>query len=143
MKEWEKAESLVKKMTGGKATIGSGNKHEEGDVKAFGHHIEVKQTSKGTISIQYKWLKTIERNYEQNEQDGILVLFFAHMQGSCYLLDRRRKDEDYKKWASKKYTQDDLPAEIVTEKYVWVLEPLSFLRTLKEEKSYSEKKETE
>lgn len=133
MKNWEKAEKIVKHLTSGKQTIGSGNKGQEGDVIAHGYHIEVKQTDKGSISIQMQWLKTIERIYSEQDLDGVLVIFMKGLEGSCYVLDRARKQEPYKKWTSKKYLSGELPEYITTEKFVWVLQPLSFLTTLKDD----------
>lgn len=139
MKNWERAEKIVKNLSGGYATIGSGNKHQEGDVAAYGHHIEVKQSDKSTMAIQMQWFKTIERNYEENDVDGILVIFLRGLEGYCYVLDRKRTNEPYKKWTSKKYSGDELPEFIMTEKYVWALQPLNFLTLIAKEETYKDR----
>lgn len=129
MKNWSKAEAIVKKLSGGKITIGSGNKNQRGDIRASGYCIEVKQTDLRTITLNYSWFETLEHIYSIESVEVGLCLFF-YLDGHLYLMDRTRTTEAYKKWRSHRYSEPDLPDEVCTKKYVWKKYPIEELKDL-------------
>lgn len=131
MKDWEKAERIVQRATGGRRTPGSGNKGLQGDLIADNHYIEVKQTSKGSMSLNISWFETCEKNFHKKDYDGAILAIFFKLKGYCYFLDHTRsEDEPFKKWTSKKVMEDELPDTILTKKYVWIKRPFQDLRNL-------------
>lgn len=129
MKNWKKAESLVAKLSGGKVTVGSGNKNQRGDVGTSNYRIEVKQTDSRTATVNYSWFETLEHIYSTENKEVGLALFF-YLDGYLYLMDRSRTAEEYKKWRTRRYEEENLPDEITTKKYVWKRYPIEELRDL-------------
>lgn len=126
--DWKTAEDIVKNLTGGKKTPGSGNKNIKGDVRikmSLGI-VEVKQTSKDYIDLQNKWFTSLEKFASTSEI--VLVVFFQLRGYPYYFYGKSSTPET---WSSKRVKEDSLPTEIHTKSGKWILEDLSSLRAFK------------
>lgn len=131
MKDWEKAEEIVRKLTGGKRTPGSGNKGQQGDVRVYTSNalIEVKQTARDSMNLQQSWFATLEQYADK--MDIILVLFFE-LRGYPYIYSGNSDSEE--SWKSKRVFESELPPVLEVNGSRWELVPLQDLRTFKVEK---------
>lgn len=130
MTDWEIAENMVAKATGGTKTPGSGNKNVKGDVRLRneGWMFEVKQTSKGTISVVQTWFRKLE--VFRSSSDLCLVLFFE-LRGYPYYF-RNFKHEYPTDWKSCKVAEEDLPEAFYTTNGIWEKDDWSSLYELSE-----------
>lgn len=124
--KWEKAEELVRNLTGGWRTPGSGNKRLKGDVRVGNSDwvLEVKQTAKSSISIQAQWFRNLLR--EAGKAEVGLVIFFD-LRGYWYEFVGRGSGEP---WESKIVHEDSLPEQIHFRGTLWELRELVDLRNL-------------
>lgn len=129
MKDWATAEEIVRQMTGGRITPGSGNQKIKGDVRVGRHTIiEVKQTDGQKMTIQREWFDKLER--ESQAEQLILAIFFQ-LHGHTYWWVEDNKEE-WTEWSTMTVKQSCLPEEIRTKDSVWELQPLQSLRELKD-----------
>lgn len=116
MKDWEIAESIVKRKVSGKRTVGSGNKGQRGDVVTSTHVFEVKQTNKEKITIKKSWFTDIE-SYAKNKEPGVILVI--GLQATAYLVDSSNLESKNLDWKSISRGINDLPELIYTEKNIW------------------------
>lgn len=105
MKDFDKAESMIAKITGGKITPGSGSGSKKGDIRLEGWFIESKQTGKEKLTISKGWLQKADK---QRGRDSAILVVFYELRGYPYFLEEYDNSEDLS-WKSKTYKEDELP----------------------------------
>lgn len=126
MEYWEKCEEAVRKITGGRATPGSGNKNIKGDIIVPGYTLEVKSTIYQEINLEYNWLVKLEKEYPKTTP--LLVVFFSDGSYNVWMLDNKEVND--KAWVTKKITPDNIPEVIYGPNYSWVLQDKEILKEL-------------
>lgn len=128
MEDYEKAEKMLAKITGGKTTPGSGNKRQKGDVVVHhkNYYLEAKQTSQPYMTIQAEWLSKLVR--EAKGRECILVIFFG-LRGYPFYHDAYTKVEA-KPWKSLRVYENELPELLTHETGNWELDTYESLRDL-------------
>lgn len=137
MKDWARAEEIVRQMSGGRITPGSGNQKIKGDVRVGRTAvIEVKQTDQPTLNIQREWFDKLER---ESEAEQLVLAVFFELRGYTYWWVGYNDDwEEWgdalsaHRWSTMGVKEAGLPEEIKTEESVWELRPLQSLRELKD-----------
>lgn len=129
IKNWERAEEIVRKLCGGRRTPGSGNKGLKGDVQIWASSwmLEVKQTDSDVLTLQADWFHELEK--ERARYDVALVIFFE-LRGYVYWQEGLPSEP--KTWRTMNVSEEDLPPVIDLEKTRWVLAPISTLKELKQ-----------
>jgi hypothetical protein len=130
MKDWARAEEIVRQMSGGRITPGSGNQRLKGDVRVGRSTIiEVKQTDQRTLNIQREWFDKLER---ESEAEQLILAVFFELRGSTYWwVGYNDEDRPWIQWSTMSVKEGRLPEEIRTEESIWELRPLQSLRELK------------
>lgn len=113
MKDWELAQLEVAKAVGGKVTPGSGNGKQKGDVQTDSIIIEVKHTSRTTLTIQRRWLTKLIREWRNDKSKlyAVLVVFFQ-LRGYVYMLDVCAGVSENYDWKALAATEANLPEEL-------------------------------
>lgn len=128
MKNWEKAEEIVRRLCGGRRTPGSGNKGLKGDIqiRSSSWMIEVKQTDSNTLTLQADWFHELEK--ERARYDVALAIFFE-LRGYVYW--QEGIPQEPRSWRTMNVKEDNLPMVINLEKTRWTLAPIETLGELK------------
>lgn len=130
--DWAKAEAIVKSLTKGQATPGSGSGHLKGDVvNQWGAEpfvIEVKQTRASHLNVQQAWLYRLRKHGLRTGAASTIIAVFFGLRGYTYWL---AGDTTPNPWSSLKIKEDCLPPAIIdTDGFIWTLRPLQSLREL-------------
>jgi hypothetical protein len=118
MKEWEKAERKVKRLSRGKTTPGSGNKRIKGDIINPNMMAEVKSTGKNFIAVESEWFLKLLRECPM-EKEPVLVLVFGSGEVVVYSLDLMEGKPEKASWKVMRVTTDSAPKKIVVDTTEW------------------------
>lgn len=135
MKDWERAEDLIRRFSGGKLTIGSGNKHEKGDVITENWTIESKQTNKPYLDIKREWLEKLDRENNVGK-DLAIVFFIANQEIVPYYFQPFNPFSDEtvniteRQWKTLRVTTDTFPDVLYSSSGKWVKDSLESLKDL-------------
>ena len=122
MEIWRKTEHIIKNLTGGDLTPGSGNKRTQGDVVAGQWTIEVKSTVNKYIDLEAKWFRKL--NALASSKMVCLAIFF-NLQGFVYFPGNRKQGKD---WVTLRVWPDTLPTELIIDGVAWELGDLAELK---------------
>lgn len=126
--DWQKAEDKVARLIGGSITPGSGNKHTRGDaINKNKRVVEVKQTSKPNMTIQKKWLDTLESL--EGDYEVALAIFFGQTGYVYYPIGGSPSDT---KWSTLSVKENELPPVIKSSKQTWELDHIDSLKDWKD-----------
>jgi hypothetical protein len=121
---WKKAERIVRGLVkNAYLTPGSGSKGLQGDVRAFGKIIEVKQTSKPYMDIKRDWLLKLEQFAKTHE---LALAVFFDMRGYVYYCSS--KSPAPVSWRTCRAWEANLPETLCTDDYVWELDSIHSLK---------------
>ena len=127
MENWEVKEYVVRLLTGGRATPGSGNKFIKGDVRLPGWAFEVKSTiNPKKFVLQSSWFRVLSK---EKDVDWALVVFIGP-HGFVYYGNESQKAMQHDEWKSMTVTPTTMPTTLAAGGYQWTLEDIDSLNDL-------------
>jgi hypothetical protein len=132
LKDWEKAEQIISRLTKSKVTVGSGNSWQKGDIQTKNCLIEVKQSNKQVFVLEKEWFTKVSREALKFHKEPILCCF-SSLHGAIYYKDRiidisdniDKKETD---WKTKSVKEWNFPETLVIDNYIWKRGELKELR---------------
>lgn len=122
MNDWEVAQRQVALLIGGKVTPGSGNGHQKGDVVREDTMVEVKQTSKKSLSVRKFWLLKLLREAKKAKASTVIFSIFFELRGYAYVLEAVAGHSEDTTWKSIGLKEDQLPETLYSgPHHKWVL----------------------
>jgi hypothetical protein len=129
MNDWEVAQRKVALLIGGKVTPGSGNGHQKGDVVREDTMVEVKQTSKKSLSVRKFWLLKLLREAKKAKTSTVIFAVFFELRGYAYVLQTVAGHTYDTDWKSVSLKEDNLPEKIYSgPHHQWVLTPWTTIK---------------
>lgn len=131
MTDWEQAQLITARNIGGRITPGSGNGRQKGDVVREGMMLEVKQTSKQSLSIRKFWLLKLLREARLAKAPNVIFAVFFELRGYAYVLETVAGHAQDTTWKSIALKENELPEKLYSgPHHQWVLTSWTAIRDL-------------